>query len=69
MTAEINDSVGRGPGRVEPGFGDGLFYQPTSRGEGGDGRSDLAQQGGGCTPRRGRQKEVGVGPNLVASNA
>lgn len=63
MTAENSkDSVGGGSGRVGPGLGDGFFYQHDSRGEGEDGRLNLAWRQAGCAPRRGRQEGTGARP-------
>ena len=61
MAAENSkDSVGGGSGRVGPGPGDGFFYQHDTRGEGEDGRLDLALREAGCVLCRVRQKEAGA---------
>jgi hypothetical protein len=63
MTKEISkDSVGGGSGRIGPGSRDGFLYQHALRGEGEDGRLDLAQREAGRAPHRGRQEGAGARP-------
>ena len=63
MTREISkDSVGGGSGRIGPGSGDGFLYHHASRGEGEDGRLDLARREAGRAPRRGWQEGAGARP-------